>query len=521
MKIERTKNAVRNIAVGFVLRIYQTIVPFLMRTAMIHFMGVEYLGLNSLFSSILHILNLAELGVGSAMVFSMYKPVAEDDTSKICALMGLYRRYYRLIGVFIGVVGLALTPFVPRLISGEVPSDISVYWLYLLNLGATVLSYWLFAYRNCLLSAYQRRDITSLIMLLTSIVQHTAQLFILLYLKNYYLYTIAMLLGTAMNNIVTGVVTMHKFPKYRPAGCLDAEETKQINGKIRDLCTGKIGLVVFRYADTVVISAFMGLTTLAIYQNYYFVMSSVMAVIDIMISAITAGLGNSFVTETREKNYRDMLKFTFLFLWLAGMCVCCFVAMYQPFMELWVGKELMLPFGMVICFALYFYTYSTNRLLSIYKDAAGLWHHDRFNPLITAAVNLTLNLALLKPLGLYGVVISTVVSLGLVGIPWQLHNLFTLFFDRSSFREYGRLLLKLIGSMTIAAMLVGLICSQIHFSPWLTLALCLLVSVVVSNGVFYVLLHRDAQFRPSVRFVDRLTRKRLRLERFFLRGKEE
>ena len=120
MKIERTKNAVRSITAGFGLRIYQTVVPFLMRTVMIRRMGAEYLGLNSLFSSILHILNLAELGVGVAMVFSMYKPVAEDDGPTICALMRLYRRYYRLIGVFIGAVGLVLTPFIPHLISGEV-----------------------------------------------------------------------------------------------------------------------------------------------------------------------------------------------------------------------------------------------------------------------------------------------------------------------------------------------------------------------------------------------------------------
>ena len=118
MKIERTRNAARSITVGMMLKIFQTVVPFLMRTAMIQFMGVEYLGLNSLFASILHMLNLAELGVGSAMVFSMYKPIAEDDTPRICALMRLYRRYYRLIGLVIGAVGLALTPLVPRLISG-------------------------------------------------------------------------------------------------------------------------------------------------------------------------------------------------------------------------------------------------------------------------------------------------------------------------------------------------------------------------------------------------------------------
>ena len=116
MKIARTKNAMKSLSVGLILKIYQMIVPFFMRTAMIHFMGVQYLGLNSLFSSVLHVLNMAELGVGSAMVFSMYKPIAEDDEKTICALMRLYRKYYRLIGLFIGIIGLCLLPAIPKLI---------------------------------------------------------------------------------------------------------------------------------------------------------------------------------------------------------------------------------------------------------------------------------------------------------------------------------------------------------------------------------------------------------------------
>ena len=519
MKIERTKNAMRSIAAGLGLRVYQTVVPFLMRTVMIHTMGVEYLGLNSLFSSILHILSLAELGVGVAMVFSMYKPVAEDDAPTICALMRLYRRYYRIIGLLIGLAGLVLTPFIPRLISGEVPEDINVYVLYLLNLSATVVSYWLFAYRNCLLSAYQRRDVSSVITILTSVVQNVLQLFVLLWMKNYYLYVIIMLLGTTLNNVMTGLVTMRMYPQYHPAGELAPAEKKKINGKIRDLFTGKIGTVVLHYADTIVMSAFLGLTVLAVYQNYYFILSAVLSLIEMMIGSVTAGLGNSFVTESKEKNYRDLLKFTFLFLWLTGMCVCCFLALYQPFMEIWMGPELMLPFGLVICFAVYFYVYTLNRLVSIYKDAAGLWHQDRFNPLTCALVNLALNLLLVKPLGLYGVQLSTILVLGGIGIPWQMHNLFTFFFERSQLKTFAQLLAKFVALTILAGLLVCLICSRIHLGLWPTLLVCMVVCLTVSNMVYLLFLHRDEQFRPAVQFVDRLTRRKLRLERLCFRGK--
>ena len=130
MKIERMKNATRNIFFGIILRIYQILIPFLMRTAMIYFMGVQYLGLNSLFASILQVLNLAELGAGSAMIYSMYKPIAEDDNVTICALMRLYRSYYRVIGLVIAVIGFVLTPFIPKLISGDIPNGLNIYVLY-------------------------------------------------------------------------------------------------------------------------------------------------------------------------------------------------------------------------------------------------------------------------------------------------------------------------------------------------------------------------------------------------------
>ena len=154
MKIEKTKNASRNIIFGILMKIYQILLPFAIRTIIMYTIGVEYLGLNSLFTSILQVLNLAELGVGSAMIFSMYKPIAEDDSITICALMALYRLYYRIIGGVILVAGLVLTPFIPKLISGSVPPDMNIYILYLLNLLATVLTYWLFAYKNSILQAH-------------------------------------------------------------------------------------------------------------------------------------------------------------------------------------------------------------------------------------------------------------------------------------------------------------------------------------------------------------------------------
>lgn len=513
MKIDRTKNAVKNIKSGIVLRVYQIIVPFFMRTAMIYFMGVEYLGLSSLFTSVLSILNLAELGVGAAMVFAMYRPIAEDDEATICALMALYRRYYRIIGLIIAVSGLAIIPFIPRLISGEVPRDVNVFLLYLLNLSATVLTYWLFAYKNCLLQAHQKTSVSSIITIITYTVQWCAQLFVLVVVKDYYIYVVISLLSQIMNNILTAVTVSRLYPRYEPKGALSADRVKEINGKIKDLFTGKIGSVVLSASDTVVISAFLGLTTVAVFQNYNYIAQSVITVMSMILSSVMAGLGNSFILESKEKNFRDMEKLSFMYLWLSGICVCCFLALYQPFMELWVGRELMLDYGIVVCVAVYFFVIVLNRFISVYKDAAGLWHEDRFNPLITAIINVSLNLMWVNRWGLYGILLSTVLSMSCVGIPWMLHILFTLFFNREQLAQFLRILCGFVAATAFSGLLVAMTSAQIQLAPLPKLMVSAFVAVLIPNLIFFTCFRKNQNFRSALVFADKLTRGRLGLTR--------
>jgi len=513
MKIARTENAINNIIVGFILKIYQMILPFFMRTAMIHFMGVQYLGLNSLFSSVLHVLNLAELGVGAAMVFSMYKPIAEDDTATICALMRLYRRYYRIIGLLIGIVGIALTPVVRNIVSGDIPQELDIYVLYWLNLGTTVLSYWMFAYRNCILQAHQRTDLANIVILITYTIQYVLQLAVVFLYKNYYLYVVIAMATTVLNNVLTAVVAAKKFPMYKPAGSLSRNEIKKINRKIKDLFTGKLGSVVLSSSDTIVISSFLGLTVLAIYQNYYYILTSVVAIIEILITSIRAGLGNSFVIESKEKNYQDFQKFTFMYMWAIGIGACCFLGMYQPFMEIWVGQEWMLGYAEVICLALYFYVFSLNKYLSLYKDAAGLWHEDRFRPLITAMVNLVLNIIWVRSFGLEGVILSTVASQALVGIPWVLYNLFHHFFDNTLLKRYVSQIVKYACATIAAGTIVTVICNTIACAVWLKLLLNMLVSVTVPFLLYWILYHNLDEFRESFIFIKRIIGKKLKFSK--------
>lgn len=329
MRLERVKNASRNMVYGIASQIVKQVLPFIMRTVMLYLLGVEYLGLNSLFTSVLSVLNLTELGVGSAMVYSMYQPIVDDDTEKICALMRLYKIYYRCIGIAVCMIGLALLPFIPKLINGEVPPDINLYLLYLINLAATVCSYWLFAYKSSILQAYQRNDVISKATLVTDCVKYATQFLVLAIFKNYYLYVMAILASQILNNILTAILAEKMYPNYHAKGTLPKEERSTINHRIRDLFTAKVATVIVYSSDNIVISAFLGLRILAIYQNYYYLFSAVAAMITIVFTSVRAGLGNSFIIDTKEKVTKDFMSFLLITVWLAGFCGTCFLCLRQ------------------------------------------------------------------------------------------------------------------------------------------------------------------------------------------------
>ena len=493
--MNRKKNATRNIIFGTCLKLYQIVVPFLMRTIMIYFMGVQYLGLNSLFTPVLQVLNLAELGVGSAMVYSMYKPVAEHDNNTICALMGLYRKYYRIIGMVVLAAGCVIIPFVPHLIKSDVPEGINIYVLYVMNLLATVFTYWLYAYKNSILQAYQRNDIVSKVTIITDTIKYILQIFTIVFLKNYYMYVLVLILLQIASNIITAAVVTRMYPEYRCRGSLPKEEVAQINSRIRDLFTSKIGAVIVNSADTVVISAFLGLTVLAIYQNYFFIISSVIAFIAVVFNSCTAGIGNSIIVETKEKNYNDFKKFTFLIAWIAGFCTVCIVCLMQPFMNIWMNgnEKLMLGMSEVVCFCIYFFVYEIQQLLLTYKDAAGMWHEDKYRPLVTALTNLALNIIMVQFFGLYGVLLSTVISIIFIGMPWLFYNLFTVLFKRNAAKYVIRVVYYTVITIVIS-IITYTVCSLVPFTGIAELIVKLIICIIVPNLLFFATLFKFEEF---------------------------
>ncbi len=498
MRIERTKNAIRIIIFGFVCKIINIFLPFLSRTAILYIVGEKYLGLSSLFSSILSFLSLAELGVGSAMVYSMYKPIADNDNVTLRALLNLYKNIYRFIGTVIFVLGLILVPFLNQLIREELPGDVNLYVLYFFYLFNATLSYWLFAYKNALLQAYQRNDIESKISIVITPLSYVVMLVGLFLTRNYYAYIIWLPIFTVLTNLIRMVYVDRLFPGLKPQGRISPELRKSIIKKTAALIGTKLNTVVLNAADNIVMAAFFGLTTIAIYGNYFYILSSIAGFLAICYSSMTAGLGNSLAIESVEKNYRDFLKFSFLNFWLVGWCAICLVCLYQPFMQIWVGEDLMFPFYLVLEFGLYFYVLQIRKIPVVYKDAAGIWWEDRFRPYVCMVVNVVLNVALVQVIGISGIILSSVFSM-CISIPWENYTIFKYVFHRNPM-EYYQKLFRFLLLILVSGAATWLVCTCFGdgIPAFLLRGVC---CVVVPNVLLMLGNCRQREFAEAKQFV--------------------
>lgn len=499
MQIDRVKNSKRNIAWGFLGRIITVLLPFILRTVMISTIGEEYLGLSSLFNSMLSMLSLAELGLGSAMVYYMYKPLAEERHEEICALLRLYRDLYRIIGAIILGIGLILIPFLDYFIKGSYPEGINLVVLYLIYLFDTVLSYGLFSYRQSLLIVHQRNDVIFKIQLLVNSGLYLFQILFLVIFKNYYLFIILKPIFTLMNNILILCTSRRLYPEYECVGNVPTEKIKEISKKVKALAGHKIGTTVISSADSIVISAFLGLTMVARYGNYYTIIAAVISVMGMLVNSILAGVGNGLVVGKPDENYTLFSNLNYLIMWIVGWCAICFMCLFQPFMEIWVGSNMLLPISSVLLFALYYYSWQCRVCVLLFKDAAGQWDADFWKPYVSAIVNLVTNVLLVKTIGFNGVLISTIITMIFINIPWETHVLFKNVFKKDEnkyYLEQIRFLLKtiIVGSVTYY------LCNIVPIAGIAGLLIKGGVCVVVPNVAFLII----ALKRPEFAFIKRI-----------------
>jgi len=415
----RTLNSSRNFIGASIYKVITLFLPFVIRTIFIRVIGVEYLGLNNLITSILQVLNVTELGFSTAVVFSMYKPIAEGDNNKISALMALYKKVYLYIGTAILIFGLMLIPFLRHLIKGAIPSDINLTIVYVIYLFNTSISYFVFSYKKSLLIAHQRNDIKSNINSGFILLQYLFQILVLTIFKNYYLFIILIPFFTIGNNLFTAYIVNKRYPQYSSKGKLDKLTIKELRKKIGGLMIFRIATVSRNSFDSIFISLYLGLTSVAIYNNYYFIIQTLTGLFGIVTISMSASIGNSIAVESIEKNYHDFKILNFIYMLISGFSTILLINLFQPFMLIWAGENLMLTNMTMVLISLYFYALKMGDIRGIYNDSAGLWWEQRFRTIIEAVCNVFLNWILIKTFGIIGIVFATLITILIFGFSYS------------------------------------------------------------------------------------------------------
>lgn len=499
----RTINSKRNIIAGIVNKGITILLPFALRTVIIHQLGAEYLGLGSLYTSILSVLNLTELGFSSAIVFTMYEPVARDDKSTIGALLNFYKKIYRYVGLIILVVGILVTPFLHLLINGTVPADIEIHVLYILYLLDTSISYFLFAHKGALLNAYQRSDVVNRVHIIAYSIRYISQIFVLYLTHNYYLFVIVQVITTACSNLILAYYTQKLFPSIKEAGKVSDVHKKQIKEKVSALFIERIANATRNSIDSITISAFLGLTAVTIYNNYYLILLSVYGLVLIVSQGMQSSVGNSIVSESIEKNYTDYTKFNFLFAWITGWCTICMACLYQDFITVWVGNELLMSRYNMILLCIYFYLLSSTCTRNLYFSGKGLWDKAKHIYISECIGNILLNIVFGKLWGLSGIIWATMITIFFIDIILTNIVLYENYFIKGlkeHYFEYFKYTLSNIFAGIVTYALCGLPC----FSGIVSFVIKLVICIIMPNLLLLLIYRKNGVFKmckPLIRAV--------------------
>lgn len=482
--IDKVSNAKKGITAGFLHKVVSILMPFFVQTFLIRKLGIEYVGLHGVFSSILTVLSVAELGFGSAIVFSMYEPIAHDDNETLCALLSFYRKVYRIVGSIILAIGLAITPFLGRVVSQN-DVGVNIYIIFLLYLVNVSLSYFLFSYKASLLNAFQRTDVSSIVNAVVTVAMGVLQILILNIFMNFYLFLCVAITFTILNNILIAKMTVKMFPDISEKGEINKELLADIEKRVKGVLISKICGITRNAFDSVFVSAFLGLAVSGIYSNYYYVMNSVAGILGILYPAVLGGIGNSIQLESAEKNYQDMIRINYIYMMISGWFAICLLCLYQPFMTMWAGRTNVFATDIMILFVVYFYIRQMGNVRAIYSDAAGLFWENRFRTLAEAIANIVLNYVFVKKFGVSGIIGATIITLFFIGFLGSTEVIFRCYFG-SGMRKYLMSTFRNALTTSAIAIVSWYVCSCVHAEGVAELLLRTFICLTIPPLLFFL-----------------------------------
>lgn len=482
----RTEYSLINMLTGMAGYVINTIVGFVCRIIFVRTLSVDYLGVNGLFTNILSVLSLAELGISNAIVYALYKPLADKDEKKIASIMQFYRKAYMAIGFFVAVVGLAMIPFLSVIIKEPPAIKESIYNLYLLHLATTVISYF-FSYRQSLLTAAQRQYIVSGYSYVIAIGQSALQIAYLLLTHEYIGYLLIQILGGITYNVWISRQAAKDYPFITDKNVepLTREECRSLFRNIKALAINKVSGVLVNSTDNLAIGYFNGLLSVGLASNYTLFSNTLNTLVTMCFNALTGSVGNLNATSDENTRYKFFKALNLANFWIYGWAGIGMTFVSGDLVEWIFGPEYVMPIEIPLLLALNFYTIGLIHSSYTFKSTLGLFRYGQYILIFTGILNVVLDILLGKILGIAGIYLATLIARVCTNLWYEPYAVFRYGFHKP-FALYVKDYCKKTAVLLMAGSLCWLICSLFSLQPWANFLLKAVVCTVIPNLVFYV-----------------------------------
>lgn len=491
----RTQKSVKNMTIGMLSQLFTLLLSFVSRTVFIKFLTAEYLGISGLFSNVLTVLSFAELGIGDAMTYAMYKPVKEDNRKLVNQLMVVYKKAYTGITVVVGAIGLGLSFFLSFIIAEppDIPESLQlIFWLYVVNNMAS----YILTYKKSILIADQENYIVSEVQQIASLIQQIAQMIVLCFTKQYILYLIIQILCTILNNIIISVVVKKRYPwiNEKDGEELPQEVSKEIFKNVKALSISKIAGVVSNGSDNIIISKFVGLSSVGVASNYTMIINSLNGILWNGLSSLTSSFGNFNVDSTigqRRKLFNELFLCSY---WLYGFMTIGIITLANSFVQLWVGSNYLVPQGVVLALVLITYISGVNFPVYTYQSTLGMFDKMKIPYVLFAVFNILLSILLGKNWGLFGVYIATSITrlcTSEVSSGYYVYRYGLKLSPLKYLKKYVIYFLILILNILVTNYAVSLV----QIAGIIGFSIKVVTCTVVCNAIYFVCFFRTTEFR--------------------------
>lgn len=498
MANSRTKNSALIMAFSGVRQILTFLLAFVSRTVFIYTLGAEYLGLNGLFTNILQFLSLTELGIGSAIAFYLYKPLAVHDIERVKVIMKFYRSCYRVVGLSMLGLGCLLMPFLSKLVNLNQPIPDNLYLIYFLFLCNSAFTYLFFAYKQTLVMANQEQYRIEKVNIAFTFINCLADVLVLVLFRNFTIYLAMKVTLVVVKNIVISGRINQAYPYIKEpcAGRLGREEIKNLFKDVYSVSVFRVGNTLVNSVTNIIISAYLGTVIVGYYSNYLLITSSVIITFMLFVNSFTAGIGNVMATETPEKQYKVYRTLNLMSFFVYTLFTICLFQLSNSFINLWVGnlhKDYVLSQWAVVAICLNFYLDCNAQIVNAFRNGSGHFKTGRYLTVYGGIANVAVSLIGAKCFGLIGVLFAPpIVKTFITTIP------FFVLIGRDVFGKPAWEMLKDQGGkllFTVAGCaLVWIACRGFHQSTLPMFIVEIILTILIASVLLWVIYGKSPEF---------------------------